>query len=434
MKDKIRKTLKNKLFLQTIKVLLFRVSGIVLLFGFTLYLTNFYPSNIVGQYDFVRSVIFLFGSICLLGTDQSILYFKGILDSQGRSSEIRSVYIKMIKIIFFISLSLFTLICLVKESIFIDFFRDVNIYRILLYSFSLLFFYSISTLNSEVMRTLDMISMSELFRNIVKYIPVFLGSLVLFYIDKKELLIYVFLFGFVLIAMVSSILIFWRFSKLKNREIKGSIISTRQVFNKSYPIAISSMAFFLLLSIDVMFLKKYRNNSIVAYYSVAVKFVLIISMIINAINVNASSKIAEFYKNNNFLELNKLLNNSARIIFLLSLPLILSIFLFSEKILSFFGENYIEAKYPLLIMVFSQGFCTLFGSVTVYLNMTGRQNIFKNILLGAVIINFLLNLILIPNYGMVGASIAFSCSLVFWNILSAIIIYRKDNIKIFAKF
>jgi O-antigen/teichoic acid export membrane protein len=47
------------------------------------------------------------------------------------------------------------------------------------------------------------------------------------------------------------------------------------------------------------------------------------------------------------------------------------------------------------------------------------------------VINFVLNRLLIPDYGMMGAAIAFVASSFFWNITAAAVIYRKDKVKVF---
>src|SRR5690606_30839011 len=120
-------------------------------------------------------------------------------------------------------------------------------------------------------------------------------------------------------------------------------------------------------------------------------------------------------------------------IFFLSLPIILFVLAFSDDILRLFGDNYVASNTALIIMVLTQGICILFGSVTVYLNMTGKQKIFQNILLISALINFLLNRLLIPEFGMNGAAIAFGVSLFFWNLASTIIIYKKDKVKIFIR-
>jgi hypothetical protein len=73
----------------------------------------------------------------------------------------------------------------------------------------------------------------------------------------------------------------------------------------------------------------------------------------------------------------------------------------------------------------------MFGTAFVYLNMTGRQKIFQYIIIFAVVINFFLNKSLVPKYGIIGASLSFLASIVFWNVTTAVIIYRKDKTKVF---
>jgi O-antigen/teichoic acid export membrane protein len=73
---------------------------------------------------------------------------------------------------------------------------------------------------------------------------------------------------------------------------------------------------------------------------------------------------------------------------------------------------------------------SLFGITTIYLNMTGRQRIFQVVLISAVFLNFILNFILIPIYSLTGAAIAFVSSLLFWNIITAFIVYKKDKLLI----
>ena len=158
------------------------------------------------------------------------------------------------------------------------------------------------------------------------------------------------------------------------------------------------MALFLLMSFDIMFLKKYRDDATVAFYSLAVKLMTILSMVIVTVNITVATKIAEYFSIENKAELNKIVKNSARLIFILTLPAVVLIGVFSEYILSFFGKDYIAAKEALLILIVGQGICSAFGSASIYLNMTGRQHIFQVILVAAVLINFVLNRLLIPQF------------------------------------
>ena len=67
------------------------------------------------------------------------------------------------------------------------------------------------------------------------------------------------------------------------------------------------------------------------------------------------------------------------------------------------------------------------GSVGVYLNMTNKQTTFQWIIASAVVVNVFLNWMLIPRYGMQGAAIATSASMIMWNVTAVLYVYWKDK-------
>jgi O-antigen/teichoic acid export membrane protein len=185
------------------------------------------------------------------------------------------------------------------------------------------------------------------------------------------------------------------------------------------------------MSFDVMFLKKFYGNEEVAFYALAVKLMTLLLVVMNSVNITISPKIAEQFFSEKKQELKKTMKSSARMIFFISIPLVVFFCVLSTQILSFFGPKYLIAKEPLIILMVGQGICSFFGAVQVYLNMTGRQTTFQVILIFAVIINFFLNKNLIPTYGMNGAAFSYVISMFIWNLAATIIIYKKDKIIVF---
>ena len=70
---------------------------------------------------------------------------------------------------------------------------------------------------------------------------------------------------------------------------------------------------------------------------------------------------------------------------------------------------------------------TILGSVGTLLNMTGYQVLMRNILFISLIVNILINYLLIPPYGLVGAAIATLVSTSLWRIIANIYVYEKFN-------
>ncbi|MDI1307274.1 MAG: MATE family efflux transporter, partial [bacterium] len=417
---------KNPFVLQSLKTMFLRIIGVVTLFGFSLFLTHNYDPRIIGQFDFIRMILLVLSSICVLGTDQSILYFTGILKSTNETEKLKAIYKKIVTLIFILCLLVLIVFFIIGQNSIAIFFNDKSTYLLMAKAIITLFFYSITLFNTETIRALDKIYIAELFRNTFKYVSVIIGAVVLFYYHQETYLVDTFLIGFVVLAIITTIIIFRLFKKQKNDSIlpnDTNPFTYSFIAHKSYPMAISNLAIFLMMTFDVVFLKKFKGDETVAYYAVAMKLVSVLFMINNSVYISVSLKIAQLYTDKNRAELLRALKHSARIIFLFTLPVVLFVCLFSENILYFFGENYIQGKQALLILMAGQLLASFFGVSAIYLNMTGRQSIFQIVLIFAVLVNLILNIILIPIYSITGAAIAFVSSLLFWNIVTAIIIY-----------
>lgn len=422
----------NSFILTSINTMILRILGIALLFVFTVYLTHNYSPEIIGEYDFTRTYLLVLGSICLLGTEQSILFFTGLLRTKNALGELKAIYKKMLLMIFIICSVIFILFFFIEADTINVFFNDENLYPLLLRATGILFFYAVTLLNTEVFRALDSVYIAELFRNTFKYATVIIGAVILFNIHKEIYLADSFLVGFFILAIISTVMILRLFDKqIKTEAIEN--YSHAYIFKKSFPMAISAMAIFLLMSFDVIFIKKYKGDASVAFYAIAVKLMSILFMVMNSVTITVSTKISEYFTSGDREALKRTLRHGSRLIFALSLPIVLVVCLFAENILGFFGKNYIEAKPALLVLMIGQGICSLFGVVHVYLNMTGRQNLFQIILISAAILNFALNAILVPIYGMVGGAIAYVISMFLWNFVASIIIYSKDKVAVFLR-
>ncbi len=93
--------------------------------------------------------------------------------------------------------------------------------------------------------------------------------------------------------------------------------------------------------------------------------------------------------------------------------------------MGFFGKEFISGFRALMIMSFGQFVNAFCGSVGYLLTMTGNQNTFKNIFLLSAILNLILCFLLIPVFGFDGAAMSFSVSMIFWNVVSLLIVKKK---------
>lgn len=417
---------------KSLYVLLIRILGVSVLFGFTLFLTNFFPAEDVGKYDFVRSALNIVGGIALLGTNQSIIYYSGMLEAKNNLASIKPLYYKMLKLIILSSLLILLTFNFAFSEEFISMvFKKSDAYNLILKTFFALIFFTVTMLNIDTIRALQKTVISELFRNIFRYVPVLLGAILIYILEKTQLIVDVYLIGFLILCFMSTAYAFCLLRKKRFNKPPSFFFTYKEIFLASYPMAISAIAYFIMQGIDVLILTIYSSFESVAYYSVAVKLSTLTALSLLSVNIVVAPKIAEIYEKRKTDELQLLIKKSTRLIFVISIFLLSFIFLFSEHILSLFGPNYIVASAPLVILLSAQLYNSLSGPSAIYLNMTGKQRALNLILIIGLLTNIFLNLYLIPNYGMNGAAIATLVSLVLWNSMAAIYIYFKDSIKVF---
>lgn len=413
----------------TFTTLVLRAVGVLLLFGISFILTNNFDSSSVGQYELTRTRILVLGSICLLGFDISIIYFAGRLKALNHFEQIKVLYYRMIKLVVIIAIILL-LAYLAGCQILIFISEDSFVKNsLIVHSLICLSFYSLTILNGELLRAIDRTSLSEWFRNVLKYIPFLVGILYLIFSSSLQHLVSVYLYGFVITFLVSQFCVIYYLRKFKKNQ-SANHFSYNQIVKISFPMGLSSMVMFLLLAIDLFLLEYYFNESMVAYYAIVVKLITLLSIVIISFNINISSQIAELFNRNDMVSLQKLCRKSARFMFLINIVLSFLLIVFIEFILKAYGAEYLYAKNAFYVLVVSQLFTSAFGVVPVYLNMTGRAVLYQSILIGALIFNLIFNLILIPKFDIMGAAVTFTGTVIFWNIIVTIYVYKKDKINI----
>ena len=417
---------------RSFSVFIIRSFGVLLLFGFTMFLTNFYSAENVGRYDFVRSTIMVLGGLTLMGTNQSIIYYSGLLKARKSIESIRIIYFKMLIIIFALSLiilGLFT--ALFNELIINEVFKNPDSFSLIQKSILALFFFALTMLNIDTIRALNKTMLSEMYRSLFRYLPVLVFAIILLLTNNEHLLVEVYLSGFLLLSFSSSFRIYRLFNALEKPNKNSEIFSTIEIFKTSFPMALSAIAYFIMQSIDIIILSIYEGFDQIAYYSVSVKLAMVTTLALMSVNIVIAPRIAEIYEKKEFQSLQQLIKHSTRIIFLISICVLSILFFFSEEILHLFGEGYVVAKNALIFLLAAQFFNSLSGPGAIYLNMTGRQKTLNKVLITGLAINIALNFYLIPTHGINGAAMATLISLIVWNSITTLLIFSKDKIKIF---
>lgn len=208
-----------------------------------------------------------------------------------------------------------------------------------------------------------------------------------------------------------------------------SAIDQRSMWVKSAPFFFFLSAIEIINSrADILMLGILSDSMSVGIYGIAARLVDFIPFVLMVINPVLAPVISKLYYSNSTRKLEVLYRKSARITFFMALPVFVLLAVFGKEILSLFGSDFLPGYYVLIILGTSQLFNAFTGSVGNMLLMTGFE---KETLISygaSVVLNILLNLWLIPIYGIYGAALATAFSLFLSNLLMCIYVFRKIGV------
>jgi len=169
----------------------------------------------------------------------------------------------------------------------------------------------------------------------------------------------------------------------------------------------------------------WRTEEEVGIYNVAVRLSMITSFTLTAINSIAAPKFAEFWGKGDLEGLKKVAQQSTKLIFWTSAPVLILYITFPEWFMGLFGKDFKEGALALVILSIGQFVNAACGSVGYILQMTRNEKIFMKIIGFSVLLNIILNYIFIPKHGLLGASFSSAMTLSIWNLISVIYIKLK---------
>jgi O-antigen/teichoic acid export membrane protein len=200
---------------------------------------------------------------------------------------------------------------------------------------------------------------------------------------------------------------------------------TLELLRTASPLLFSGIFLYLLNWSNTIMLGIMTDGTQVGIYNVAYKVGSVGFLVIVSVSTIITPKIAELYGKGDLLELKKLIHNATRLIAVLTIPIVLTLIIFSKYILSFFGEEVEAGSTTIIIVSLGVLLSAVVGNVDQILNMTNNQNILRNITIICFFVNIMISYFLIPLYGINGAAISSLITNVLINLLCVYYIKKR---------
>ncbi len=417
----------KELFKGSSIALIFKFFSVILGYVFFYVLAKKYGAIGLGIFNTCFTVLILTSVIAKIGLDTALVKYIAEFVATNKKNHISKLYFISFFLIIITGAIAGVIIHFFSDQLSNLFFEGIehsNLFKIIGYT---IIPFAITQLNAEYFRGFKRITAYSGLQNGTIYLIILILILFLSHpAHPVKKVIYFLLFTSTFLMLGSSFFVFKKNLKLLSlKEKNGFGISKRKLISVSVPMLFSNSLFLVMNWTDTLMLSGFHGEDAVGIYNIALKIASLNTIALIAINSIASPKFSEIYSSEGNRRFRRIVQQTTLLTCLISLPIFVVILLFPESVLRIFGQEFVVGKSALIILSIGQLVSAFSGSTMIVLNMTGREKAGRNILTVTVVLNIIINYLLIPRYGILGAAIATMSSTIFWNLISVIYIYKS---------
>lgn len=357
------------------------------------------------------SVVSLAATFSLLGFDSGILRYIPYYQGKNDKSRIKGTLISSLKICFLLSIFFSAVTFIFASNIAISFFHNEKFIPILRIFALTIPFSVVTTLLLASFRAFRRVEYQVGLNEIAEKVIRLLTTSLLVYFGLGVIgAAYSYLISAFLVCILSILILEKRVFPISDKTIK-SAPHLRELANYSFPVMFAVIMVFLIVWTDTLMLGYFRTASEVGIYNAAHSTAALIFILPAGIISLFLPIVMGFYSRRKYNQIKKFHRTISRWIFFFNFPVFLAMALFSGQIIKIvFGQEYTEAALPLTILVFGYILYSLAYTSNNILSMVKKTRLILFITIILAGSNVLLNILLIPPYGVNGASVATSIS------------------------
>lgn len=212
-------------------------------------------------------------------------------------------------------------------------------------------------------------------------------------------------------------------------EVAAPVYAYRQWLGISLVLLLQRAFLILLDQTDIIMVGSLVGSEGAGLYNAAAKTALWVKFVLEMLNWVVAPAFATLYTQGNMQGLQKVVSKITLWIFWPSTAISLFLLAFTGPVLSIFGEDFVVASWSLKVLVIGRLVDALCGSVGALMMMTGHQKEALPVFITSALINVVGNAIAIPYFGIVGAAIATTFTMVVWNVWMSILVMKYLGIR-----
>ncbi len=394
--------------------------------------TNAFGAKVYGQYAYVISFLTIIITLSGLGLGSGVMFYGQKFRQAGQESKVKGT-IAFAYIAVAAAGGIFTAAVMIFANPISKILLNSPDYGPLLFKMApLIVIEALYGLSLTVLRSLKRIARYSLIRNIFYHMVRISAILVCFFVFGIKGIDGIVISTYTAYVFV---LIYSIFIQYRNTEIGNPTAVSKkekwEMVKYSLPLFMSSIISILLRQADIIMLGHIKTEEAVAIYKISVQLCAIIPFFKHITATFFGPMISSLYHSGKRNEMIHTYRTVTKWSFTFGLMIFLGIVLFGKSGLHIFGREFIEGHTALILVACGSMIGVMTGQTGSMNAMTGHPkfNLISSIVTFTV--NIILNIIMIPKYGIVGAATATLISAIIGNSLSLLYLYSTQKIQPF---
>lgn len=372
-------------------------------------------------------------TIGLLGLSSGITRYVSFYKGRNDRGRIKGTITSALKISFPISLILASLLFFGSKWISVNIFDETNLEQILqIFAIAVPFWCLAQIFLRAMVGFQDVrykVYVEDIFQNVFKVALIIL----LLYYGFGVLGVAL---GWILAIIVMPFLALYflerRVFPIFDTKVKATSVR-KELFSFSWPVTLVEASRLIFGWTGTLMLGYFITSYDVGIYNAALPTAGLMQIALASFAAIFMPVISELYSTRKYEDIRRIYRIVTKWIFTIVFPGFLLILIFSKQIMwILFGSEYVSGSTALCTLAFGYLIASGVGPTSSVLTAFGKTKIIMGCYFVGAVANLVLNLYLIPIYGINGAAIATASSYVFMNILTLLFVYKIGKVQPFS--
>ena len=400
---------------------------------YTAMLARWVGPEFLGIYSIANAIILILEVLSKMGIETGIMRFVSRLNPKRDYKKIQNLILSSFKMVFAFSVLVMVLIIFLSDYIAFNLFMGDELLKKALIVFSIAIpFNSLTLVSAHATQGFKLLKYKTIVTQFINPTILFVSAFFMIQFFSKDLTI-------LAPTVITSLIGFFSMSYYLKKITRINLITylngsfNYDLIKFSAPLMFVTILQTLMHWMDILMLGYYVNAETVGYYHPAVRTAGLLQALLLSFLSIYSPIFSQFYKEKNKEKMSNIYKMVTRWLILSSLPIAIIFMIFPENLMSLFGDTYIASSSILVILTIATFFQAVFGVAAPTLSMSGHTKLVLINTGSAFIINFVLNIFLIPKLGPKGAALSTLISLIGIGIIRVIQVQYIFKINFFSR-